>query len=91
MIANQQARLGRVKWHCRRALLELDLLFQAFWSRQGNSVDQEMLDSLERLLALEDHDLWDLLSGRTETEDPRMKGLVCLLRRQGGDTVRPKH
>ena len=91
MIEIQQGRIGRLKWHCRRALLELDLLFQEFWARQGDRLDVETADSLEQLLALEDHDLWDLLNGRTETEDPQLKGLVGYLRQTVLDASRPKH
>jgi hypothetical protein len=35
---------------------------------------------LERLLVLEDHDLWELLSGRQQAGDPAVQGLVELLR-----------
>ena len=30
---------------------------------------------------MEDHDLWYLISGRTETGDPRLSGMVEQLRR----------
>jgi antitoxin CptB len=74
------ARLGRLRWHCRRALLELDIVFQRFWQAQGDDLDDETANTLERLLELEDHDLWDLVSGRTETDDPQLIGLVERLR-----------
>jgi len=74
------ARLGRLRWHCRRALLELDIVFQRFWQAQGDDLDDETANTLERLLELEDHDLWDLVSGRMETDDPQLIGLVERLR-----------
>ena len=76
----KHARIGRLKWHCRRALLELDLVFQRFWSYYGNELDDETEADLRKLLALEDHDLWDLVSGREETQDPQMERMVKLLR-----------
>jgi antitoxin CptB len=74
------ARLRRLRWHCRRALLELDLMFQRYWRRAGDDVDAASEAALERLVAMEDHDLWDLVSGRRETDDPQLKGMVEKLR-----------
>ncbi len=74
------ARLRRLRWHCRRALLELDLMFQRYWHRTGDDIDAATEAALERLVAMEDHDLWDLVSGRRETDDPQLKGMVEKLR-----------
>ena len=70
----------RLRWHCRRALLELDLVFQRFWLKAGDGLGDEDAAALERLLEMEDHDLWELVSGRRETDDPRLKGIVAHLR-----------
>ena len=77
----RRVRLGRLRWHCRRALLELDLVFERFWAQQGDRLDEETAAALEKLLAMEDHEMWQLVSGRVETDDPQLKGLVELLRR----------
>jgi antitoxin CptB len=79
---NEQQRIRREKlrWHCRRALLELDIVFQRFWERTGDELDEETATQLERLLELEDHDLWDLISGRTTTEDAPLRNMVANLR-----------
>jgi succinate dehydrogenase flavin-adding protein (antitoxin of CptAB toxin-antitoxin module) len=71
----RRARLARLRWHCRRALLELDIVFERFWARDEDLSDNDEA-ALERLLAMEDHDLWYLVSGRTETDDPRLKNMV---------------
>ena len=70
----------RLRWHCRRALLELDLVFQRFWLKAGDGLGDEDAAALERLLEMEDHDLWELVSGRRDTDDPRLKGIVAQLR-----------
>ncbi len=70
----------RLRWHCRRALLELDLVFQRFWLKAGDGLGDEDAAALERLLEMEDHDLWELVSGRRETDDPLLKGIVAQLR-----------
>ena len=68
--------LGRLRWHSRRALLELDLLFERFWRRNDQSIDIEQAILLEELLELEDHELWDMLCGRREIGDSRWHGLI---------------
>ena len=86
----RRARQGRLRWHCRRALLELDIVFQRFWERQEarqaeglhDGLDEETEAALERLLELQDHDLWEMVSGRTTTNDPQLEGLIENLRRQ---------
>ena len=70
------ARIGRLKWHCRRALLELDLVFQRFWERHGDELDTQGEAALARLLELEDHDLWALVSGKEITDDPQLAGMI---------------
>jgi len=76
----RRARLRRLRWHCRRALLELDLLFQRYWLRVGDEVDEPTAAVLERLVAMEDHDLWELVCGRRETDDPQLQGMIERLR-----------
>ena len=76
----RQARLNRLRWHCRRALLELDLVFQRFWARCGDDLDAGTEQALTRLLDLEDHDLWALVSGKDHSEDPELERLLVQLR-----------
>ncbi|MBU1235237.1 MAG: succinate dehydrogenase assembly factor 2 [Gammaproteobacteria bacterium] len=80
MDEQRRVRRERLRWHCRRALLELDIVFQRFWARDEelNEIDEA---ALEKLLAIEDHDLWSLVSGREEIDDPQLKSVVERLRR----------
>ncbi len=80
MDEQRHARLERLRWHCRRALLELDIVFQRFWAR-GDELNEKEEAALEKLLAMEDHDLWYLVSGRTETDDPQTNNMGERLRR----------
>jgi antitoxin CptB len=80
MEEERRARINRLKWHCRRALLELDLVFQRFWAREEDGLDVQTEAILSRLLELEDHDLWALVSGRESTDDPQLKGMIERLR-----------
>ena len=80
MDEERQARINRLKWHCRRALLELDLVFDRFWERYEGSLDEQGEAVLEELLELEDHDLWALVSGRETTADVLQAAMIERLR-----------
>ncbi|MBK7017229.1 MAG: succinate dehydrogenase assembly factor 2 [Sulfuritalea sp.] len=80
MEEERKARINRLKWHCRRALLELDLVFDRFWERYEDSLDEQGEAALESLLELEDHDLWALVSGREATADQRQAAMIERLR-----------
>jgi antitoxin CptB len=80
MNETQRVRTERLRWHSRRALLELDLVLQRFWQQQPAVLDDAQAGVLERLLELEDHELWDLLSGRQDAGDPVLQDMVVLLR-----------
>jgi antitoxin CptB len=67
----------RLKWKCRRGLLELDLVLQDFVEKHLEDKD---LDALNDLLELEDNDLWDIVSGRSDRFDARHGGIVARLR-----------
>ena len=80
MEEDRRARINRLKWHCRRALLELDLVFDHFWERYEDALDAQGEAALEGLLELEDHDLWALVSGREVATDPQQSAMIERLR-----------
>ena len=57
--------MERLKWRSRRGLLELDLVFERFWAKEGATLDDKEAAALEKLLALPDNDLLDLVMGKT--------------------------
>jgi antitoxin CptB len=59
-----RAALERLKWRSRRGLLELDLVFERFWAREGNQLSDQEAGVLEALLRLPDNDLLDLVMGK---------------------------
>jgi len=73
--------LERLKWRSRRGLLELDLVFERFWSGAGNAMTQAEAAALERLLAMPDNDLLDLVMGRAETPDADLRAVLVKLQR----------
>ena len=71
---------GRVRWQCRRALLELDLVFTRFLERHFDRLTDDQLADLDDLLLVEDHDLWAMINGSKPVTDDRWKEMVELLR-----------
>jgi antitoxin CptB len=60
------AALNRLKWRCRRGLLENDILIERFFSRHGACITPRQAEGLHALMDLPDNDLLDLLLARTE-------------------------
>ncbi len=73
-------RRSRLKWKCRRGLLELDLVLERFCERRGANLSAADLAALEELLDYADNDLWDVITGRSERYEGRLRGIVSQLR-----------
>ncbi len=73
---------GRVRWQCRRALLELDLVFARFLEREFDRLTDGQLADLEDLLRCDDYELWAMVNGSESCGDDRWKEMIDLLRRQ---------
>jgi antitoxin CptB len=86
--------LGRLKWRCRRGLLENDLLLERFFARHGDALTSSQAIALEALVALPDNDLLDLLLARQEPhgdlDRPAVRDLLALLRRPTLDPPPPE-
>jgi len=60
--------MSRLRWRCRRGLLENDLIIERFFGRFGAALTQRQGDALSELMDLADNDLLDLLLARKEPE-----------------------
>ena len=72
--------LNRLRWRCRRGMLENDLILTRFLDARGSAISAEDLAALDRLLDLSDDELWDLIAGRSEPADPGLLPVVEQLR-----------
>ena len=79
MPATTIGELGKIRWHCRRGLLELDLILEQFNARHLAGLDAAQLERFRELLAFSDNDLLDLVMGRTAAPDPRFDAMLQLL------------
>lgn len=72
--------MNRIRWRCRRGMLENDILLSRFLAARGPGLTEDEVTMLDHLLDLTDNDLWDLLSGRGEPADPCVVPLLAQLR-----------
>ena len=75
-----EGELNRLRWQCRRGVLELDLVLERFLDKYGDRLGGETLDSFRTLLSYADLDLLDLIRGRAECHDARLAEVVQRLR-----------
>ena len=66
----------RLRWRCRRGMLELDLLFQRFIAREFDRLSDRDIDVLNQVLELPDNDLLEYCYGRRVPDDPEVQDLV---------------
>jgi len=72
--------LDRVRWHCRRGMLELDLMLHRFVDQYLASLSPEEMERFKKVLELQDNELWQVLSGRVKVDDPRLASIVSMIR-----------
>ena len=74
-------RWARLRWRCRRGLLENDIVLERWLERTDRTVlTEDDVAALDQLLDLDDNSLWDLLSGRADSSDEEVQRLVRQLR-----------
>jgi antitoxin CptB len=60
--------LSKLRWRCRRGLLENDLFIERFFARHESGLTVRQAEAIGVLMDLSDNDLLDLLLGRKEPE-----------------------
>lgn len=79
----ERADYERLRWRCvRRALLELDITLTRFLDDGDfEKLTDDQQQAFVELADMEDYDLWDLLTGKAEIDDPRLAQVVSLIRK----------
>ena len=77
--------LSKLRWRCRRGLLENDLLIERFFERYAASLTVKQAEALGALMDLADNDLLDLLLRRREPagelDRPDVRHVLEMLRK----------
>jgi antitoxin CptB len=66
----------RLRWRCRRGLLELDIVLGRFIERRYAALDEAQQAAFDELLDMPDTELWDMITGK---EVPAREGLRTVL------------
>ncbi len=75
-----EAWLRRLRWRCRRGLLEVDLILGRFADREIERLEEGELGALEVLLDLPDATLLDWLLGRSRPDERDLADVVDRIR-----------
>lgn len=78
MIPSEELR--RLRWRCRRGMLELDLVLQDFLDRQYAMLSANERAAFQRLLSLPDTALISYVHGTEEADSEELKNIVNKLR-----------
>ncbi|HEY6094533.1 MAG TPA: succinate dehydrogenase assembly factor 2 [Gallionellaceae bacterium] len=70
--------LKRLRWRCRRGMLELDIVLERFAPHYGE-LDEQQKMAFDELLDLPDTTLWDMISGKTPAGQPSHAALLAMM------------
>ena len=72
-------RLARLRWACRRGMLELDVLLLPFVDQAFDTLTFGQQETLERLLTCDDPDLFAWFMGHQKCMDPDLAAMVSTI------------
>lgn len=72
-------RLARLRWACRRGMLELDVLLLPFVDSTFETLTYHQQETLERLLTCDDPDLFAWFMGHQKCMDPDLAAMVAII------------
>ena len=76
--------LSKLRWRCRRGLLENDLFIERFFARHADSLTETQAEGLRVLMDEADNDLLDLFLCRKDPQDaldrPDVREVLGLVR-----------
>lgn len=70
---------AKLKWACRRGMLELDVLFMPFVDEAWEQLSEDNKQIFERLLTCQDPELFAWFMGHEECEDSELRSMVELI------------
>jgi len=78
MISSQKK--AKLTWHCRRGMLELDIMLTRFMDRHVDTLTDEQIVAFEHLLGHADPVLYVWLVGQDSPEDKELADIVAFIR-----------
>ena len=71
--------IKRLGWHCRRGMLELDVVLIPFLEKRFRGLDPEDQKRFENLLECEDQDIFAWIMRNAEPQDPDLARIVGII------------
>jgi antitoxin CptB len=72
--------VARLRWQCRRGMLELDLLLNRYLDSGFQRLDQQARVDFVRLLGYQDQIIYDWLMGQSVPAEAALRRLVAQIR-----------
>lgn len=79
-MALEPTQRNRLRWRCRRGLLELDIILSRFLERYENELSERDAEKLSDLLDYPENELLDIVLGRSNRYGVKFEDLVQRLR-----------
>ena len=76
--------LSRLRWLCRRGMKELDVVMSTYLESYYADASAEQQHGFQKLLEMQDPELYNLLLGRADVQDPALEPLIEFLRGMSG-------
>jgi antitoxin CptB len=70
--------IARMRWRCRRGLLELDIVLERFIGQYANLNTQQKI-LFDEFLDLPDTRLWEIISGKEAALNEDQRALIALI------------
>lgn len=77
---DSETKLAKVRWRCRRGMLELDVMLQSFCDAAYSTLAAPKQQLFEELLEAEDQDLHRWLVGSEACSNPKWQDLILVIR-----------
>ena len=74
-------RMERLRWRCRRGLLELDVVLKNFLDQGYASLTPAEQDAFDKLLAVPDNILWAYVQGSENPPEKELSQIVSKIRK----------
>lgn len=71
---------ARLSWHCRRGMLELDLILHSFLEKGLGLLDERQINQFDDLLSYTDPELFAWLMGHEDPDDKELAEIVAFVR-----------
>ena len=79
-IVPEPMKIARVKWACRRGMLELDVLFQPFVDKHYEAMSAADKNVFVKLLECEDPELFAWFMGHEVCQNPAFSDMIVKVR-----------